>query len=90
MIHNPKSDASRYNYIRTKDLLKQNPQDKNQQQQNQQQQNQQQNQQQEKQESGMDREKAEQILQALEQDEKDLREKSQLPLGGEKQIEKNW
>ena len=68
----------------------QNQQQQNQQQQNQQQQNQQQNQQQEKQESGMDREKAEQILQALEQDEKDLREKSQLPLGGEKQIEKNW
>ena len=87
LIHNPKSDESRYNYIRTKELLKQN---QNQQQQNQQQKNQQQNQQQEKQESGMDREKAEQILQALEQDEKDLREKSQLPLGGEKQIEKNW
>ena len=92
LIHNPKSDESRYNYIRTKELLKQNQnqQQQNQQQQNQQQQNQQQNQQQEKQESGMDREKAEQILQALEQDEKDLREKSQLPLGGEKQIEKNW
>ena len=38
----------------------------------------------------MDKETAEQILQALEQDEKDLREKSQLTLGGEKQIEKNW
>ena len=29
-------------------------------------------------------------LAVLEQDEKDLREKSQLILGGEKQIEKNW
>jgi tetratricopeptide (TPR) repeat protein len=90
LIHNPKSDASRYNYIKTKDLLKQNKNQQQNDQQKDQQKDQQQDQQQEKTKSGMDREKAEQILQALEQDEKDTQEKRQVPLGVKKQFDKNW
>lgn len=62
-------------------------QDQQQQEQEQQQQEQQQQQQQEDQ---MDKETAEQILQALEQDEQDTQEKMQRQQGKKRRVEKEW
>lgn len=100
---NPKDDETRYNLVKAMQMIQeqqqqkqeQQPQNQNQQkeqqQQNQDQQKQQeQQQQQEQQEQQMDKETAEQILQALEQDEQDTQEKLQRQQGNKKRVEKEW
>ena len=103
---NPKDNDTRYNFVKAKELLKQQQQqqqdqqnkDQKQQQQQQQQQQQeqdqkkeeQQQQQQEQQEQTMDQETAERILQALEQDEQDTQEKLQRIQGKKRRVEKEW
>ena len=101
---NPKDNDTRYNFVKAKELLKQQQQqqqdqqnkDQKQQQQQQQQQEQdqkkeeQQQQQQEQQEQTMDQETAERILQALEQDEQDTQEKLQRIQGKKRRVEKEW
>lgn len=103
--HNPKDNDTRYNLVKAMQQLQQqqqqqqnqqqNQEQKNdstqqQQQQEQQQQEQQQNQQQEQNQDQMDRETAEQILQALEQDEQETQEKLQRQQGKKRRVEKNW
>lgn len=102
---NPKDDETRYNLIKAMQMLQQQEQqqqqNQDQQQQQQQQQQEQQQQQQEQQqqeqqqqeqqqEQQMDKETAEQILQALEQDEQDTQEKLQRQQGSKKRVEKEW
>lgn len=103
--NNPQDNDTRYNLVKAMQMLQQQQQNQQQQEQNQnqdQQQQQQQNQQQQQQEQQqeqqqnqnqqqMDKETAEQLLQALEQDEQDTQEKAkrQQAQGG-KQVEKNW
>jgi len=73
---------------------KQNQQDQNDKdQQNQDKQDQQKQQQQSQsgqQEQGMSKEEAEQILQALQQDEKDTQDKKKVKVGARKRVEKDW
>ena len=69
---------------------KQQQQQQQQQQEQQQEQQEQQQQQQQQQEQQMDKETAEQILQALEQDEQDTQEKLKRQQGGKKRVEKDW
>ena len=103
--YNPKDNDTRYNLVKAMQQLQQqqqqnqnqqqNQEQKNdstqqQQQQEQQQQEQQQNQQQEQNQDQMDRETAEQILQALEQDEQETQEKLQRQQGKKRRVEKNW
>lgn len=100
---NPKDDDTRYNLVKAMELLQQQQQqnqdqkqDQKQQQQQEQQQDQDQNQQQEQQQQEqqqqdqMDKETAEQILQALEQDEQDTQEKLQRQQGKKRRVEKEW
>ena len=99
---NPKDNDTRYNLVKAMQQLQhqqqqqQQNQDQNQQQQQQndstQQQQQQQQQQQEQQqnENQMDKETAEQILQALEQDEQETQEKLQRQQGKKRRVEKEW
>ncbi|MBR1809767.1 MAG: tetratricopeptide repeat protein [Paludibacteraceae bacterium] len=104
--NNPADNDTRYNLVKAMQMLQQQQQqqqnqqqnqDQNQQQQQQQQQEQeqeqeqQQNQQQQQQQDQMDKETAEQLLQALEQDEQETQEKAkrQQAQGG-KRVEKNW
>ena len=68
----------------------QQEQNQEQQQQNQEQQQQNQEQQQQEQQDQMDKETAEQILQALEQDEQDTQEKMQRQQGKKRRVEKEW
>lgn len=100
--YNPKDDETRYNMVKAMKQRKhqqdqsqnQNQQqnDSTQQQRQQQQEQQQQNQQQEQQqgEQQMDKETAEQILQALEQDEQETQEKMQRQQGKKRRLEKEW
>lgn len=104
--HNPKDNDTRYNLVKAMQQLQQQQQQQNQQQndqqnqqqndstqqqqQQQQQQNQQQNQQPQQNEQQMDKETAEQILQALEQDEKETQEKLQRQQGKKRRVEKEW
>jgi tetratricopeptide (TPR) repeat protein len=104
--HNPKDNDTRYNLVKAMQQLRQQQQQQNQQQnqeqkndstqqqqqQEQQKQEQQQNQQQDQQQNQeqMDRETAEQILQALEQDEQETQEKLQRQQGKKRRVEKNW
>ena len=102
---NPADNDTRYNLVKSMQLLQQQQQQQQQNQQNQdqkqdrqqqqqeQQQDQQQDQQQQQQEQNddrMDKETAEQILQALEQDEQDTQEKMQRQQGRKKRVEKEW
>ncbi len=103
---NPKDDDTRYNLVKAMQLLEQQQQQQQNQQQDQQQQQQQQQeqqqqeqqqdqqqqeqQQQQQQEQQMDKETAEQILQALEQDEQDTQEKLQRQQGSKRRVEKEW
>ena len=81
---NPKDHETRYNLVKAMQQLQQ-------QQQNQEQQQQEQNQQQQQeQEQQMDKETAEQILQALEQDEQETQEKLQRQQGKKRRVEKEW
>ena len=100
---NPKDNDTRYNLVKAMEMLQQQQQqqqnqqqnqDQQQQQQQQQEQNQDQQQQQQEQqqqsEDQMDKETAEQILQALEQDEQDTQEKMQRQQGKKRRVEKEW
>lgn len=103
---NPADDDTRYNLVKSMQMLQQQQQQKQQNQdqkqdQQQQQQDQQQNQdqqdqqeqqqqQQEQNDDQMDKETAEQILQALEQDEQDTQEKMQRQQGRKRRVEKEW
>ena len=95
---NPKDHETRYNLVKAMQQLQQQQQnqeqqqqEQNQQQQNQEQQQQEQNQQQQQeQEQQMDKETAEQILQALEQDEQETQEKLQRQQGKKRRVEKEW
>ena len=87
--HNPKDNDTRYNLVKAMQQLQQQQQ---QQQQHNQQQDQQQDQQQQQDQSQdqMDKETAEQILQALEQDEQETQEKLQRQQGKKRRVEKEW
>lgn len=103
---NPADNDTRYNLVKSMQMLqqqqqqqqqnRQNQDQKQDQQEQQQQQNQQnQDQQEQQQQQGqnddqMDKETAEQILQALEQDEQDTQEKMQRQQGRKKRVEKEW
>ena len=103
---NPADNDTRYNLVKSMQLLqqqqqqqqqnqqnqdqKQDQQQQQEQQQNQDQQQDQQQQQQEQNDDQMDKETAEQILQALEQDEQDTQEKMQRQQGRKKRVEKEW
>ena len=99
---NPKDNDTRYNLVKAMQQLQQQQQqqqqnqDQNQQQQQQndstqqQQQQQQQQEQQQQNEDQMDKETAEQILQALEQDEQETQEKLQRQQGKKRRVEKEW
>lgn len=96
---NPKDHDTRYNLVKAMQQLQQQQQNQkqnqDQQQQNdstqqQQQQEQQQDQQQQPDEQQMDKETAEQILQALEQDEQETQEKLQRQQGKKRRVEKEW
>ncbi len=100
---NPNDDDTRYNLAVAQHLLKKQQQH---QQQNEQQQDKKDNKQQEQnkdknkdknedkqqneQQSEMDKEKAEQILQALEQDEQDTQKKRKIKMGRRAKVEKQW
>ena len=97
----PKDNDTRYNLVKAMQQLQQQQQqqqqnqDQNQQQQQQndstqQQQQQQQQEQQQQNEDQMDKETAEQILQALEQDEQETQEKLQRQQGKKRRVEKEW
>lgn len=99
--HNPKDHDTRYNLVKAMQQLQQQQQQQNQDQnQDQNQQEKQQNdstqqqppqqQQQQQDEQQMDKETAEQILQALEQDEKETQEKLQRQQGKKRRVEKEW
>lgn len=103
---NPADNDTRYNLVKSMQMLqqqqqqqqqnqqnqdqKQDQQQQNQQNQDQQEQQEQQQQQQEQNDDQMDKETAEQILQALEQDEQDTQEKMQRQQGRKKRVEKEW
>ncbi len=104
--NNPKDNDTRYNLVKAMQMLQEQQQQQNQdqdqqqnkqeeqqqQQQEQQEQNQEQEQQQqEQQQNQMDKETAEQLLQALEQDEQETQEKAQRQQSqGGKRVEKDW
>lgn len=97
---NPKDHDTRYNLVKAMQQLQkqqnqdqnqdQNQQQQNEQQQQEQQQQQQQQNQQQPNEQQMDKETAEQILQALEQDEQETQEKLQRQQGKKRRVEKEW
>ena len=100
---NPKDNDTRYNLVKAMEMLqqqqqqqqqnqdqKQDQQQEQQQQQQEQQQEQQEQEQQQQNEDQMDKETAEQILQALEQDEQDTQEKLQRQEGKKRRVEKEW
>lgn len=95
---NPKDNETRYNLVKAMEMLQQQQQQQQEQQQQQQNedqqqdedQQQQQQQQQQQNENEMDKETAEQILQALEQDEQDTQEKLQRQQGKKRRVEKEW
>ena len=103
---NPKDNDTRYNLVKAMQQLQQQQQqqqqnqdqnqqqqqqnDSTQQQQQQEQQQQEQQQQQQQNEDQMDKETAEQILQALEQDEQETQEKLQRQQGKKRRVEKEW
>jgi len=100
---NPKDNDTRYNLVKAQQMMQQQQQQQQNQNNNQNQQQQQQNQndnqndnpnqqQQEQQQpqNQMDKETAEQILQALEQDEQDTQDKMQPVHGQKRRVEKDW
>ena len=115
--HNPSDNDTRYNLVKSMQMLQQQQQQQQQQNQNkdqqqdkqdqqqqqqqqqeqqqdqnqdQQEEQQQQQQQQPQNEDQMDKETAEQILEALEQDEQDTQEKLQRQQGKKRRVEKEW
>lgn len=91
---NPKDDDTRYNLAVAQYLMKkQQEQQKQQQQQQKQEQQQQQKQEQEQkqqQQPKMQQEQIEQILKALEQDERDVQERRKIQMGQRSKTDKEW
>ena len=93
LLQQQQQQQQQQNQDQKQDQQKQDQQQQQQQEQQQDQQEQQQDQQQQDQqqnEDQMDKETAEQILQALEQDEQDTQEKMQRQQGKKRRVEKEW
>lgn len=90
---NPKDDDTRYNLAVAQYLMKKQQEQQKQQQQQQQKQEQQQQQKQEQkqqQQPKMQQEQIEQILKALEQDERDVQERRKIQMGQRSKTDKEW
>lgn len=88
---NPKDDDTRYNLAVAQYLMKkQQEQQKQQQQQKQEQQQQQKQEQKQQQQPKMQQEQIEQILKALEQDERDVQERRKIQMGQRSKTNKEW
>ena len=98
---NPKDDETRYNLAVAQYMLRQQQKQQQQQQQqqnkddkqkenDQQQKNNDNQQQKQNEKQKMDRDQAEQILQAIEQDERDVQEKRKIKMGQKAKVEKEW
>ena len=93
---NPKDDDTRYNLAVAQYLMKKQQEQQKQEQQKQQQQQKQEQQQQQKQEQKqqqqpkMQQEQIEQILKALEQDERDVQERRKIQMGQRSKTDKEW
>lgn len=88
---NPKDDDTRYNLAVAQYLMKkQQEQQKQQQQQKQEQQQQQKQEQKQQQQQKMQQEQIEQILKALEQDERDVQERRKIQMGQRSKTDKEW
>lgn len=88
---NPKDDDTRYNLAVAQYLMKkQQEQQKQQQQQKQEQQQQQKQEQKQQQQPKMQQEQIEQILKALEQDERDVQERRKIQMGQRSKTDKEW
>ena len=93
---NPKDDDTRYNLAVAQYLMKKQQEQQQQEQQKQQQQQKQEQQQQQKQEQKqqqqpkMQQEQIEQILKALEQDERDVQERRKIQMGQRSKTDKEW
>lgn len=93
---NPKDDDTRYNLAVAQHLMKKQQEQQKQEQQKQQQQQKQEQQQQQKQEQKqqqqpkMQQEQIEQILKALEQDERDVQERRKIQMGQRSKTDKEW
>ena len=89
---NPKDDDTRYNLAVAQYLMKkqQEQQKQQQQQQKQEQQQQQKQEQKQQQQPKMQQEQIEQILKALEQDERDVQERRKIQMGQRSKTDKEW
>lgn len=90
---NPKDDDTRYNLAVAQYLMKKQQEQQKQQQQQQKQEQQQQQQKQEQkqqQQPKMQQEQIEQILKALEQDERDVQERRKIQMGQRSKTDKEW
>lgn len=88
---NPKDDDTRYNLAVAQYLMKkQQEQQQQQQQQKQEQQQQQKQEQKQQQQPKMQQEQIEQILKALEQDERDVQERRKIQMGQRSKTDKEW
>ena len=88
---NPKDDDTRYNLAVAQYLMKkQQEQQKQQQQQQKQEQQQQKQEQKQQQQPKMQQEQIEQILKALEQDERDVQERRKIQMGQRSKTDKEW
>ena len=87
---NPKDDDTRYNLAVAQYLMKQQQKQKQQQQQKQEQQQQQKQEQKQQQQPKMQQEQIEQILKALEQDERDVQERRKIQMGQRSKTDKEW
>lgn len=88
--NNPLDNETRYNLIAAQKMKDEQQKQQQQQQQQQQQEQQQDKQEQQQDQQQMDKQDVERILQAMEQDEKDIQEKMKRARGKVKQNDKNW
>ena len=87
---NPKDDDTRYNLAVAQYLMKKQQEQQKQQQQKQEQQQQQKQEQKQQQQPKMQQEQIEQILKALEQDERDVQERRKIQMGQRSKTDKEW
>ena len=87
---NPKDDDTRYNLAVAQYLMKKQQEQQKQQQQKQEQQQQQKQEQKQQQQPKMQQEQIEQILKALEQDERDVQERRKIQMGQRSTTDKEW
>lgn len=87
---NPKDDDTRYNLAVAQYLMKKQQEQQKQQQQQQKQEQQQQQEQKQQQQPKMQQEQIEQILKALEQDERDVQERRKIQMGQRSKTDKEW